>query len=78
MKLTAKAEGAGDLSAEMLIEQLVLLPPDAVVKVKTESSQMDGAYWSVTASWDVVEPLPRGDITEKRGPYSTEGQWGDH
>lgn len=53
MKTTASASGSGKLTATELREMLASVPPQAEIRVKTETDPRDGiSTWSFTAEWD--------------------------
>jgi hypothetical protein len=59
MKMHAEASGSGALTAGELMHQLLGIPPEATVHIRTDGNQHDGPYWSVRAEWDRVDaPLP--------------------
>lgn len=58
MKMEASANGTGKLTAGELMHQLIGVPPEAAVHIKTGDSQMDGEYWSLKAEWDRSDERP--------------------
>jgi hypothetical protein len=72
MKMHAEASGTGALTAGELMHQLLGIPPEATVHIRTDGDQRDGNYWSVKAEWDRVDaPLPDKAPRDK---YGTGGQ----
>jgi hypothetical protein len=59
MKMHAEANGSGQLTAGELMHQLLGIPPEAILHIRTDGDQRDGPYWSVKAEWDRAEtPMP--------------------
>lgn len=84
--MSASVQGSGTLTVGELMFNLAQIPPEASVKVKTESNQMDGSYWSIEAKWDNgvtqeefnIRQFDRGPGVRLRPDGVDRGQWGDH
>lgn len=58
VQVSATASGDGQLTVKVLMETLRELPDDATIDIKTGDSQMDGAYWNLTAKWTGYLKIP--------------------
>lgn len=68
MEFTASVNGQGNLTAAQLRTLLDDIPDDAVLKIRTDSDQRDGAFWSFEAKW-----MP-GGVERARSTFERTGR----